>query len=258
MSTGRRVVVAMAMAVAVVLPACGGDDSAAAARQLRRQQAGDGLAVKGVPGNGRLAGNVATLDLSGAGLDIVEPDGDTSGRTGHYVVFVNREPVAFGAKIPVERDVIETPKHKVTLTGFTAGSHKVSVVLADGAHHRIGQKAPEVTFGVSGPTVRVSALAKSPAKQPVILSVAVESVGVVAPDGPAAGGTGHFDVFIDREPTAAGQPVPVERGITHTSSQTIALSDVGGGAHEIWVVLVKGDETPFDPMVADKVNVAVG
>ncbi|MGI8683724.1 MAG: DUF4399 domain-containing protein [Acidimicrobiales bacterium] len=258
MRLGRRWVVAVAAMAAAVLPACGGDESAAAAKAQLRESAGEELKIAGIPDDGRLVGNVAKLELSGAGLEIVEPDGDTSGRTGHYVVFVDREPVALGARIPEERDVVETSEPEVTIPGFTAGAHKMSLVLADGDHRRIGTKAAVAEFTVTGPTLRASALAKSPAKQPVVISVAVAEVGVGVPDGSSATGTGHFDVFVDREPTAPDKAVPTEVGIVHTADQTIAIPDLSGGEHELWVVLVRGDEKPFDPMVADKVVVEVG
>jgi len=250
-------VVVLAVAVAV-LPACGGDDSAAMAKAHLRETVGEDLKIAGLPDDGRLTGNVAKLELSGAGLKIVEPDGDTSGRTGHYVVFVDREAVPLGAKIPEGRDVIETSEGELAIPGFTAGPHTVSLVLSDGSHRRIGTNAAEAEFTVAGPTLRATALPKSPAKQPVVISVTVEEVGVAAPDGSSATGTGHFDVFVDREPTALDKTVPTERGILHTGEQTISVPDLGGGEHEVWVLLVRGDETPFDPMVADKVVVEIG
>ncbi|HEX2698698.1 MAG TPA: DUF4399 domain-containing protein [Acidimicrobiales bacterium] len=241
-----------------LVPSCGGDDSAATARAQRREEVGAKLKVAGIPDDGRLVGNTVEIKLSGAGVEIVEPDGDTSGKTGHYVVFVDRDPVALGAKIPGERDAVESSEAKVMLTGFTTGAHALSVVLADGAHRRIGTHAAEADFTVTGPTIRASAPEKSPAKQPVVVSVAVENVGIVAADGSTAADTGHLDVFVDREPTALGTPVPAERGIVHTAGQTIAVPDLKGGEHELWVVLVHGDEKPFDPKVADKVVVEIG
>ena len=267
MKVSRRWVVVVAMvAAATVLAACGGDESAAAARDLRRQTAGEKLKIEKAkaeaPAGGAApapeGGNVVDLSLSGAGVEIVEPDGDTSGKTGHYVVFVDKDPVAFGKKIPEDRDVLETWEDTVTLAGLTAGAHKVMLVLADGAHRRIGTTTAETSIMVTAPTLRASALEKSPDKQPVVISVAVDGVGVTPADGSTATGTGHFAVFVDREPTAAGIPVPDERGILRTADQTIAVPDLGGGDHEIWVVLVKGDETPFDPMVADRIEVEVG
>lgn len=257
---GRRrlvVVVVVAVAAGLVLAGCGGDESADAARDLRRRTAGEKLAVKGIPEDGNVAGNVVELELSGAGLEIVEPDGDTSGTSGHYVVFVDREPVALGEKVPEDRDVVEATESMVSVTGLTVGPHKVAVALADGARRRIGEKVARAEMNVKGPSVRASA-SDTEAKQPVIVSLTVEGVGIVAPDGDVSGATGHFALFIDREPTAAGQPVPQERGVITTTEQVVAVPDLGGGEHELWVVVVNGTGAPLDPMVADKVVVEVG
>lgn len=251
------VVLLVAALGAVALAGCGGDDSAEVARELRRRDAGEKLKVGGIPESGEITGNTVELELSGAGLRIVEPDGDTSGKTGHYVVFVGRDPVPLGQKIREGRDVLETAEASIEVTGLTAGRHHVSVVLADGAHRRIGEKAATAELTVKAPTLRATA-ADVKAKQPVVIDVEVEGVGIVEPDGNTSGRTGHFAVFVDREPTAAGAPVPAERGIVATAQKRIVLEKLSGGEHEIWVVLVNGAGVPFDPLVADKVLVEIG
>lgn len=260
MRGGRRVPGVLAVTVAAalaVLPACGGDDSEDVARELRRQNAGADMKVA-LP-EGGVTGNTVELTMSGAGVEIVEPDGDTSGKTGHYVVFVDKDPVAPGAKIPTaDRDVIETSEDTVTVTGLTAGSHDVAVVLADGNHRRIGTLPAEVTFTVSGPTLRATAPLTVEANAAVTITVRAQGVTLAAAGGPADATTGHVDVFLDRDPTAAGATVPTERGVLHTSGASIRVEDLAGGEHHIWLVLSKGDETPFDPMVADRVTVEVG
>lgn len=261
MRGGRRVsgvLVATVAAALAVLSACGGDDSEEVARELRRQTVGAEMKVE-LPEDG-VTGNTVELTMSGADVEIVEPDGDTSAKTGHYVVFVDKEPVAPGAKIPQDRDVIETWEDTVTITGLTAGSHDVAVILADGLHRRIGTLPAEVTFTVSGPTLRATAPLTVEAKSPVRIAVRVQGVSLAAPDGTAADGAGHVDVFVDREPTAAGAKVPTERGITHSTDggASITIDDLGGGEHDIWLVLSKGDDTAYDPIVADRITVDVG
>lgn len=259
MRGGRRsaVVVLVAAIAAVSSAGCGGDDSAELVREQRRREAGEKLKIKGIPDGGNVEGNVAELKLSGAGVKLVEPDGDTSGRTGHYVVFVDRQPVPVGGKIPEDRDVLESEKSTVEVTGLTAGRHQVSVVMADGARRRMGEHVAEAALNVKAPTLRATTTDVE-AKKPVVVDVKVEGVGIVEPDGNTSGGTGHFAVFVDREPTAAGAPVPAERGIVSTAQQQIVLEGLTGGEHEVWVVLVNGAGVPFDPLVADKVVVEVG
>lgn len=253
---GVRPVAVVAVALALLSTACGGDESAEAAREQRRRDAGANLEVTAP--EEPVAGNVAELELSGAGVRIVEPDGDTSGRTGHYAVFVDREPVPLNRRIPDDPDVLQVSEGTVRLTGLSVGRHEVAVTLADGARRRLGETVARAELTVLGPSVQASAAPESPARQPVVVSVTVEGVTVVPPAGDTSGATGHFAVFVDREPTAAGAPVPRERGILITHEQTIAVPDLPNGEHEIWVVLVKGDGTPFDPLVADRVVVEVG
>src|SRR5207302_1802385 len=83
-------------------------------------------------------GNVVTLRVSTIGIRIVKADGDTSGRTGHYHVFIDRQPVAPGAVIPKAPGIIHTATAPIVITGLQTGTHQIFVVLGDGAHHRLG------------------------------------------------------------------------------------------------------------------------
>lgn len=257
MRSGGRVAVGLAVA-ALVASACGGDESAERAQELRRRTAGEKLKLKGIPEDGKVKGNVVELEVSGAGVRIVEPNGDTSGKTAHYHVFVDRDPVELDEVIPVARDVVHAFENPVQVSGLTVGRHEVAVVLGDGNHRRMGEKAATAEFTVEGPSLQVDVPATSPRRQPVNLSVKVEGVTLAEPNGDTSGATGHFAVFVDRDPTAPDAPVPTERGIIHTAQTRIAVPELGNGDHFIWVVLVKGDNTPFDPLVADKVVVQVG
>lgn len=244
--------------VAMLLPACGGDDTMEAARQVRRETAGEDLKITEPADGATVQGNVVDLNLEGAGIRVVAADGDTSGRSGHYHVFIDRPPVPFGRVIPQERDIVHASTSPIRLTGLPPGPHRLAVVLGDGAHRRIGRRGPTVTVNVAGPSVRADVLPETPAGQPVVLSVRADGVSVVPPDAPAPAGAGHLDVFVNRDPTAADQPVPMERGIVHTGDQTIAIQDLPAGEHFVWVVLVDGQHRRVDPFVADRVTVRVG
>lgn len=249
-----RLAAGLAVTVALgALAGCGGDDSFERARELRRRDAGADLRIGGIPEDGMLLGNTATLELSASGLRLVEPDGDTSGRTGHFVVFVDAEPVGVGARVEPGEGVIEAFENPVRVTGLGVGSHELAVVVADGASRRMNDHLATATVRVKPPTLKASAPRENAAGAPVPVSIEVEGVQP-APAGPdTSGATGHFALFVDREPPPPGDPVPVERGIVHSADLVVNVPDLEGGEHFVWVVLLKGDRTPFDPLVADRV-----
>ena len=253
-----RVAGVLALALVTgVLGACGGDESAEAARELRRRNAGAELEVKGIPEDGLLLGNTVDLELANPGVRIVEPDGDTSGRTGHYGVFVDREPPPPGGEVVAGEDVLEATASPVKVTGLLPGAHEVAVVLVDGNRRRMGENVARAEMRVEGPSVQATATPPPEPRQPLVVNIVVEGVQVAPPNGDTSGATGHFAIFVDREPTAVGAPVPEERGVLHTPDQVVAVEDIGTGEHFVWVVLLKGDKTPFDPLVGDKVSIDI-
>lgn len=254
----RRLAGGLALVMALgALAACGGDESAERARELRRRTAGEGLEILGIPENGLLEGNTATLELEKGGVRVVEPDDDTSGHTGHYVVFVDQEPVPVGGEIEAGEGIIEAWENPVRITGLEAGSHEVSVIVADGARRRMSDRVATAEVEVKGPTLHATAPEENEAGKPVVVTIEVAGVQPAPPGPDLSGATGHFALFVDREHTALGSPVPDERGILRTSDTVVNLPALGGGEHFVWVMLVKGDGTPFDPLVADKVHFEV-
>jgi hypothetical protein len=208
----------------------------------------DGAVVKG---------NVVKLEVDTGALTLVKPDGDTSGKTGHLHVFIDREPPPAGTVIPKEPGIVHSADNPVVLTGLHVGTHKLTVVYGDGTHARLGDASDSITVDVKGPSVDATAPPTAKAGQPVTMTVAVEGVSLVAADGDTSGSTGHLHVFIDRTPTAAGQAIPKEDGIIHTTETTITLPGMAPGEHTIWVVLGDGAHVPFKPEVTDKVVITV-
>jgi len=249
---------ATAALLVALLVACGNDDpvatpeaaptTASDARSLSIVAPAAGTSVKG---------NVVSLDLQSTGLTIVKADGDTSGRSGHYHVFIDRDPLAPGAAIPVEAGVVHSADDPVVLSGLAVGTHRLTVVVGDGTHKRLGSTAAETTVTVEGPSIDASTPATSPAGQPVVLTVRVEGLTLVKADGNTSGTTGHLHVFMDREPTPAGQAIPVEAGIIHTAEAAIEVPDVAPGPHTLWVVAGDGTDAPIAPRVMDIVTVTV-
>lgn len=203
-------------------------------------------------------GNIVTITIADPIVKIVKADGDTSGETGHFHVFIDREPVAKGVVIPKEPGIVHSTDSPLKLTGLTVGSHKLVLVLGDGAHQRIGAFESRFTVNVQGPAVQATVPATNPAGQPVVVSLKAEGVTIKAADGDISGSTGHFHVFIDRDPSPAGQAIPKEAGIIHTTEGSAKLDGLAPGEHFIWVVVGDGNHVPLaDSNVAHKVTFAV-
>jgi hypothetical protein len=84
-----------------------------------------------------VAGGAADIKVLVNGVTIVKADGDTSGKTGHFHVFIDRNPSKVGEVIPKDPDVVHSADNPIHVTGLTPGKHTLIVVLGDGAHHRI-------------------------------------------------------------------------------------------------------------------------
>ena len=204
-----------------------------------------------------MKGNVVTLDLTVAGITIIKADGDVGGRTGHFHVFIDRDPVEPGAAIPKQPGIVHATDDPLMIPGLKKGVHRFVVVLGDGAHKRIGSAQAEISVTVEGPSLDASAPASVPAGQPVPVQIAVEGVTLVKADGDTSGATGHVHLFIDRSPTGAGQVIPKEDGIIHSADALVPVPGLAAGEHVIWVVLGDGNHLPFGPLVADKITVIV-
>lgn len=207
----------------------------------------------------RVEGNVLTLDLKEVGIDIVKADGDTSGRTGHYHVFIDQKPVKVGEVIPKAPGIIHSADNPVKIYGLTTGKHTAVVVIGDGAHTRRGSSSKTIHFTVAGPSVHASVQPTNPAGQPVVVTVKVQGVTLVKANGDTSGKTGHLHLFIDREPTPANEsiPKPPDGSIIHTADTTISVPNLAKGDHTLWVVLGNGAHDPWKPPVMDKITFTV-
>lgn len=204
-----------------------------------------------------VSGNVVQLDLAASGVGIVPADGDTSGRTGHYHVFIDRDPPPPGAPIPKEPGIVHSADSHVALPGLTTGTHHVSVVLGDGAHHRLGEALLQTDVVVRGPSLTATAPASVKAGDPVTVQMQVDGLRLTPADGDTSGQTGHLHLFVDRSPTPAGQPIPKEDGIIHTADTSVTLPAMAPGDHTVWVIAGNGAHVPLDPPVMARVTFTV-
>jgi len=210
-----------------------------------------------------VAGNTATIALTVTGVRIVRADGDTSGQTGHFHVFIDKDPVAGGQVIPKVAGIVHTAENPIHLTGLSDGNHKLVIVLGDGAHRRIGDAQVETAITVSGPSIQLAAPATVAAGEPLRVTATVQGVNLVkaADDKSNKDRTaGHLHIFVNKDPAPPGAPIPSgDPAIIHTASTTTDVPSalLKAGDNTIWVELGFADHTPFDPQILDKVVVTV-
>lgn len=248
--------------LALLGAACGTDtdDGAAATDAPEATEAPDdatpALALGDVPES--VEGNVVTLPVEIAGVEIVAPDGDTSGESGHFHVFVDREPVAEGETIARERGIVHSADNPVKVWGLEPGSHEFTVVLGDGTHKRIhGDLEDTTTVDVEGPSVQGTPTVDG---DEVTVELEAEGVEIVAADGESSKESGHFHVLVDpASPPEAGKIIPSanDETIFHSAEESVTVPDLEKGDHIIWVVLGDGTHRAFDPPVMDKLTVTI-
>jgi hypothetical protein len=217
------------------------------------------LALGDVPAS--VDGNVVTLpvELNVDGFEVVKADGDDSGDTGHFHVFIDSDPVEEGETIPVKKgEIVHSADNPIKIWGLEPGEHEFTVVLGDGTHTRIAADLEDsATVDVQGPSVWGSATVDG---SDVDLDLASEGVEIVAADGEASTESGHYHVLVDpAAPPEAGNVIPEgnDETIFHTAEDSVTIPDLENGEHIIWVVLGNGTHMAFDPPVMDKLTVVV-
>jgi Domain of unknown function (DUF4399) len=257
----RGPLVALVVTVLTVSAAACGDDkgtNAQSATTTATTAAAKAVQIKSPAPGTEVKGNVVLLELSAEGVTIQAADGDTSGKTGHFHVFVDRSPVGFGETIPKEPGIIHTTDNPVTVAGLAVGKHKLAVAVGDGAHRSISYTPAETEVTVLGPAVQATAPASVPAGQPVTIELKATGVSIVAANGDMSGKTGHFHLFVDRPPVAPGALIPTgDPAIIHTKETSVQLKDLAGGDHVVWVVVGDGAHRALDPPVRAKVMFSV-
>lgn len=278
LQTPRRTLTALALTALVTAAACGGgggDEPARTGLPIERQtttsteagETGTGapadpaaehrLAILEPEDGAEIPGNVVTLLPEVSGVEIVpagqpadEGQGDdeaTATLTGHYHVFIDRDPTPVGQPIPTgQPDIVHTAEDPIILTGLGVGEHRIVLTVGDATHVRISEElTAEVTVEVTGPAVTATAPATVPAGQPVTIEMDVEGVEIA----PAAEGRGaHIHLFVDTDVTPLDQPIPTGRpDIVHTTETTLQLTDLEPGDHVVWIVLGDSSHVALDP-----------
>jgi hypothetical protein len=207
-------------------------------------------------------GNVVSLDMSVTGVKIVKADGDTSGKSGHFHVFIDRDPVVQGDTIPKEAGIVHSAENPIKIYGLSIGEHRFTIVLGDGTHKRIdGDLEVSTTVRVKGPSVDGTAPAMIKEGDDLTVGLKAQGVKLIKPDGSRSKKTGHMHVLVDpAKPPMGGDlmPPPKPNEVIHTIDKEVTISGLTKGEHVLWVVLGDGTHHAFDPPVMDKLMVTVG
>jgi hypothetical protein len=209
-----------------------------------------------------IEGNVVSMKARVTGIEIVKADGDTSEKTGHFHVFIDRDPVDVGEVIPKEAGIVHTTDNPIKVYGLSVGEHTLTVVIGDGTHKRFGEDLEQTaTVDVKGPSVDGTAPATLDEGADLTVELKSEGVEIVKADGKRNDKTGHFHILVDPQTAPEGGdaiPAAVENKIIHTADDSATVSGLAKGEHTIWVVLGDGQHYAFDPPVMDKLTVTVG
>lgn len=208
----------------------------------------------------QVRGNVVELDVEAEGIEITDDEGDTSGTTGHFHVFVDEDPVATGETLSVGPNEIHFTESPVKVPGLSVGKHRLAVVLSDGTEMRLGRASDVVEIEVTGPSIEATAPEDAPLATGFSVQTTVNGVQIVDPAKDSGQpGSGHLDLIVDanEDPEADGQPVPADASHIHTTGTTALVTGLPEGEHTVWVVLTDKNHVPVSPMVADKVTVNI-
>ncbi len=266
MRSRRHIPFVLLSLLALVASACGGDDadtpsdtaSASDATTTTAKKVGPGVSITSPRDGTVIKGNVVTLNLAVGGIKVVKADGDVSGATGHFHVFVDKEPPAVGALIDKGPGIIHSADNPVLVPGLSKGDHTLTIVLGDGTHKRIDAKAVAVKIKIAGPSLKATAPTTLAAGAPLSIDVTVDGVRLTTADGDTSGATGHLHAFVDKPPVLPGELIPTgDPAIIHSATSPISVTGLAAGEHTIWIVLGDGAHAAFTDSVRDKVTVLV-
>lgn len=204
-----------------------------------------------------MAGNVASLHLSSTGVTIVAANGDTSGNTGHYVVFVDMPAVAPGALVVAGAHAVTSANAQVAIAGLVVGRHTFTAVLADGANKRLGTTSSSVQLTVNGPAVTAGVVGEVAAGKAFALQLSTYGVTIADIASDTSGRTAHYVVLIDAAMPRAGVVLSPGPGVIVTTGSRVPIPLLAKGSHTIWVVLVNGAGRTLTPLSAASVTVNV-
>ncbi|HWF57116.1 MAG TPA: DUF4399 domain-containing protein [Candidatus Dormibacteraeota bacterium] len=215
------------------------------------------ISITAPPSGTHVGGNVATLHLSATGVSVVPANGDQSGNTAHYAVYVDGTPPASGNAITSGATVITTASSQISVAGLVVGRHMLTAVLADGSERRLGSASATVQVTVDGPSVTAQIVGQVTSGTP--FSLQLSSFGVTIANIPAdsSGRTAHYALLIDGSLPRPGVIVSPAPHMIITTGSRVPIPTLTRGTHVIWVVLVNGQGRTLNPLAAASVTVSV-
>jgi hypothetical protein len=204
-----------------------------------------------------VGGNVATLHVSATGVSIVPANGDQSGNTAHFVIYVDGNPAAPGSLIIPGATVITTASSQVSVAGLVVGRHVLTAVLADGSQRRLGSASAAVQVTADGPSVTAQIVGQVTAG--TSFSLQLSSFGVTIANIPAdtSGHTAHYAVLIDGALPKPGVIISAGPNVIITTGSRVPIPILTRGTHVILVVLVNGQGRTLTPLSAASVTVNI-
>jgi uncharacterized protein DUF4399 len=138
---GRSERALLAASLALVLAGCSGDDEeasptmqpATAVETVDEQTASARKVEIASPRDGATVSAPVVLEVRATGFELHEPDGDTSGKTGHLHALLDEEQLPPAEQvIPSSPETVDFWAERVTLPGLPPGRHTLLVVASDG------------------------------------------------------------------------------------------------------------------------------
>lgn len=229
-----------------LLGACGGEDPSVQRSPDPVEQSVK--IISPAPGS-QIGGNVVSLAI------------ETAAPHESFHVFIDQTAVAPGETIGEGPGIVDFEGNAALLPGLGVGRHKLIVVLGDGKGSRAGMASDQIELDTLGPTVDATAPVEASVATGFKIDAVVEGVEILAPDkdrgGPARTGHLHFLIDPPSPPAANGQPIPDDASNIHSAEPSYTVRGLAAGEHTVWVVMGDKNHVPLNPLVADKVTVAL-
>jgi len=204
-----------------------------------------------------IKGNTVELGVEHTGIEIAKAGEGDPDATGHFHVFIDKDPVAPGEAIEKAEGIVHSTDNPIVIAGLDPGEHRLVVVLGDTNHVRIGESESEVRVKLTGPSVQATAPAQITAGKDFTITLETTGLEVVKAPAGEQGKAGHFHVLIDLGFPEYAKAVGTGDQIIHTTEKTITIKGLAAGDHKILIVVGDGGHVPFRPLVADLLTIKV-